>query len=155
MHEHLDHLAFRFFKIFAQFEYALKAMGYGRASRNDAAEADWDRFSNEVGVVLLGEQDANIAGAVEYLFQNPPKRQVWVNGMAEWREVGNDERSPQTLFAHIRRVRNNLYHGGKFNDRWLAPDRSIELISNSLLLLDYLAQSNHQLQEAIRGNLPN
>jgi hypothetical protein len=153
MHQQLDHLAFRFFKVFAQCEYALKAMGYGRAARNKAAEADWDRFANEIGAALFQEQDPNIAGAVEYLLRHPPKRQVWINGTVEWAEVGNDERSPQILFAHIRRVRNNLYHGGKFNGRWLAPDRSQELISKSLLLLEHLAKSNQQLQEAMQGNV--
>ena len=152
MNEQLDNLAFRFFKVFAQCEYALKAMGYGRATRGDAAEADWDRFANDIGATLFNEHDANIANAIEYLLQQPPKRQVWINGAIEWAEVRNDERSPQILFAHIRRVRNNLYHGGKFNGRWFAPDRSNELISKSLLLLDHLVQCNQQLRDAIKGN---
>lgn len=152
MHEQLDHLAFRFFKVFAQCEYALKAMGYGRANRADSAEADWDRFANDIGAILFNEHDANIANAIEYLLRQPPKRQVWINGAIEWAEVRNDESSPQILFAHIRRVRNNLYHGGKFNGRWFAPDRSNELISKSLLLLDHLVQCNQQLRDAIKGN---
>lgn len=153
MHEDLDQLAFRFFKVFAQYEYALKAMGYGRAKnkKNDAAEADWDRFANEVGAVLLKKQDANIADAVKYLLLHPPKQQVWINDTVGWKDVRNDESSPQILFAHIRRVRNNLYHGGKFNERWIAPDRSYELISKSLLLLEYLAQSDQPLKDAIQG----
>ena len=49
MNSELDRLAFDLFKLFAQYEYALKAMGYGRAKKAGQAEPDWDRFANEVG----------------------------------------------------------------------------------------------------------
>ena len=149
----IDQLAFRFFKVFAQCEYALKAMGYGRAAYAGAAEADWDRFANEVGSLLLGNVDPAIVAARTYLFENPPKRQVWTNAGVVWGEVPNNERSAQILFSHIRRVRNNLYHGGKFNGRWIDPDRSVELMSKSLQLLDYLIKADVRLLEAIYGNV--
>lgn len=152
MSAELDRLAFRFFKLFAQLEYALKAVGYGRASNADAAEADWDRFANEVGVLLVRDQNPDVLAARTYLFEHPPKRQVWVSGNVEWAIVPNNERSAQILFSHIRRVRNNLYHGGKFNGRWLDPDRSAELISKSLLLLERLVSADARLVEAIAGN---
>lgn len=154
MSAELDQLAFRFFKVFAQCEYALKAMGYGRAAHADAAEADWDRFANEVGVLLVRDESQDIVAARTYLFEQPPKRQVWANGSVAWADVPNHERSAQILFAHIRRVRNNLYHGGKFNGRWIAPDRSAELISKSLLLLEKLVNADARLHEAIQGNAP-
>ncbi len=152
MSKELDNLAFRFFKLFAQYEYALKAMGYGRAGKKDAAEADWDKFSNEVGASLLQEPNAEVATARSYLLDNPPKRQVWVNGHVDWCDVPNDDRSAQALFGHIRRVRNNLYHGGKFNGRWIEPDRSEALISKSLLLLKHLKGTDANLRKAISGN---
>ncbi len=148
----LDKLAYRFFKLFAQYEYALKAMGYGRAGRADTAEPDWDRFANEVGVALFESQDQAVIAARTYLLSEPPRRQVWINGSVEWAAVASTERSVQMLFAHIRRVRNNLYHGGKFNGRWIDPDRSEELISKSLVLLQYLLNLDSNLQEAIHGN---
>jgi hypothetical protein len=48
MNPRLDRLAFELFKLFAQYEYALKAGGYGRAGRGGQAEPGWDRFANEV-----------------------------------------------------------------------------------------------------------
>lgn len=152
MSAELDQLAFRFFKLFAQCEYALKAMSYGRAAHRYATEADWDRFANEVGTRLMSEQDPGVVAARTYLLENPPKRQVWVNGSVAWEPVPNNERSVQILFAHIRRVRNNLYHGGKFNGRWIDPDRSAELISKSLVLLEHLVIVDANLREAINGN---
>ncbi len=153
MTDDLDQLAFQFFKVFAQCEYALKAMGFGRAARGgDAAEADWDRFANDIGVLLLQETQEDVVAVRTYLLTEPPKRQVWIDGVVKWAMVSNNDRSAQMLFGHIRRVRNNLYHGGKFHAEWIAPDRSRELMSKSLLLLEHLAASNEELDHAMRGN---
>jgi hypothetical protein len=148
----LDNLAFQFFKLFAQYEYALKAMQYGTAAKKKQAEPDWDRFANEIGVAVMTVEDAQVRDARQYILEHPPKRQVWVNNKVEWEDVPNNEHSPQILFSHIRRVRNNLYHGGKFNGRWIDPDRSHELISKSLLVLRALIPLDMRLSEAIRGN---
>jgi hypothetical protein len=153
MDSSLDEFAFRLFRQFAQYEYALKVLGYAHAGNNNRVELEWDRFANDIGTVLLQETTTpEVTAARPYLFEHPPKRQVWVQGVVEWEQVPNSERSAQILFSHIRRVRNNLYHGGKFNGRWIDPDRSQELISKSLLLLEALASSNPTLSEAILGN---
>jgi hypothetical protein len=152
MDAELDALAFRFFKLFAQYEFTLKAMHYGRAGAKQAAEADWDGFANDFGVVLLKSADAAVVEARQYLLDHPPNRQVWTEVGVAWEPVPNHDKSAQMLFSHIRRMRNNLYHGGKFRGWWLEPDRSKELISKSLLLLEALIALHPQLQEAIQGN---
>jgi len=152
MTSELDSLAFDLFKLFAQYEYALKAMGYGRAKREGQAEPDWDRFAKEVGCLVLGLEDPSIAGARQYLFDQPPKRQVWVDGTVQWAPASTSERTAQTLFGNIRRVRNNLYHGGKFNGRWFDPDRSRELIGHALVILRALVERDAKLKEAIHCN---
>jgi hypothetical protein len=152
MTRELDDLAFRFFKLFAQCEYSLKAMGYARAGANNAAEPDWDAFANRVGAKLLTNKEPDVLAALTYMYEQPPKRQVWIDAGIAWQAVPNDDRSAQALFGHIRRVRNNLYHGGKFNGHWLEPDRSQALISKSLLLLETLVNSDADLLNAIQGN---
>jgi hypothetical protein len=152
MTEHLDTLAFNFFKLFAQYEYALKAMHFARSGSGGQAEPDWDKFSNEIGNLILGEANEEITGAINYLFEYPPRKQVICESELSWQEVPNNERSPQILFSHIRRVRNNLYHGGKFNGRWFDPDRSEQLISKSLVVLRALKEKHAGLAEAIYGN---
>lgn len=152
MMEHLDTLAFDFFKLFAQYEYALKAMRFARSGSGGQAEPDWDRFSNEIGHLILDEVNEEITGAINYLFEYPPKKQVIFGGALSWQEVPNNERSPQILFSHIRRARNNLYHGGKFNGRWFDPDRSEQLINKSLVVLRALKDKHAGLAEAIYGN---
>lgn len=152
MSEQLDKLAFSFFKLFAQYEYALKAMRFARSGAGGQAEPDWDRFSNEIGSLVLNKPNKTLLNATSYLFENPPKKQVLIDGVISWQPVPNTERSAQMLFSHIRRVRNNLYHGGKFHGHWLDPDRSEELISKSLVVLKELKSMYSDLKEAIRGN---
>jgi hypothetical protein len=106
----------------------------------------------EVSSVIMKAEDAAVVAARQYILEHPPKRQVWVNNAVDWEQVANVERSPQMLFVHIRRVRNNLYHGGKFNGRWIDPDRSKELIGKALLILQTLERMDSQVSEAIPGN---
>jgi hypothetical protein len=152
MSTELDRLAFRFFKLFAQYEYALKAMGYGAAGSNGQAEPSWNRFANEIGIRIMAVNEEPVVTARQYLLEQPPKRQIWVGGAVEWEAVSNDDKSVQALFGHLRRVRNNLYHGGKFNGRWIDPDRSWQLIGHSLVILDALLERDDRLQQAIHGN---
>lgn len=152
MTAHLDTLAFDFFKLFAQYEYALKAMRFARSGSGGQAEPDWDKFSNKIGHLILGEASEELTDAINYLFDHPPKKQVICEGTLSWQEVPNNERSSQILFSHIRRVRNNLYHGGKFNGRWFDPDRSEQLIRTSLVVLRALKEKHDGLAEAIYGN---
>jgi hypothetical protein len=148
----LDQLAFRFFKLFAQYEYALKEMKFYKIRYNCSVEPDWDAFTNAIGRLVFDDQDDQIKTAIDYLLEHPPKRQVIKDGQLHWNDVSNVDKSPQALFAHIKRCRNNLYHGGKFNGRWLEPDRSRELISNSLTVLESLRCKHDKLNEAISGN---
>ncbi len=148
----LDETAFHLFRLFAQYEYALKAMGYAKASRTGTAEPDWDRFAKEIGVKLLAASEPSVVAARDYLLREPPRRQVLVNGEIAWADVSNSDHSAHALFGHIRRVRNNLYHGGKFNGRWFAPDRSRPLMDTCIILLDALKMQDAVLREAIEGN---
>lgn len=148
MTEELDKLAFEFFKLFARYEYALKVMKYTK-TENGPAEANWDKFSNEIGCNIFTIDKDELKVAIKYLFDQPPKKQIVKNGELDWEHVNGSDTSPQALFSHIRRVRNNLYHGGKFNGRWFAPERSKELISHSLTVLYELKKANRLLKKAI------
>src|SRR5690606_13873449 len=95
---------------------------------------DWDRFANEVIGSAFLEKLGNNRNAAEYILENPPNKQsVNDQGKIIWSEVPNKERSVQILFSHISRIRNNLYHGAKFNGTWFDPERSRELLSKGLI----------------------
>ncbi|MES2049972.1 MAG: hypothetical protein V4447_16350 [Pseudomonadota bacterium] len=124
MHQELDQLSFRFFKLFARYESSLKEKDFFTLTKGKLT-VDRDRFANEViGSAFLEKLDNN-RHAAEYILENPPKKQsVNEHGKIVWPEVPNNERSVQILFAHISRIRNNLYHGAKFNGNWFDPERS-------------------------------
>lgn len=53
----------------------------------------------------------------------------------------------------ICRVRNNLFHGGKFNGRWFEPQRSEELMRYALIILRACGQSHDKVSNAYAGNV--
>lgn len=128
-------LATELFRVFAQFEYCLKVTGYCVAGRGDAAEPDWTRFARELPP-LSGRGDPGIAAAIAYLLRHPPKKQVYVANVLDWRVVAPQFANENDLiFLYVRRVRNNLFHGGKFNGRFFDPERSKELLQHSITIL--------------------
>lgn len=138
MQKRLDNLAFRFFKLFAQYESTLKERGFFRADNRARISVDWGRFANEVVGEDFGNHLGEQASAADYILQYPPMRQSVNNaGKIIWEEVSNADRSVQMLFSHICRVRNNLFHGAKFNHTWFDPERSKQLLESSLTVLEH------------------
>lgn len=131
----LNDLATGLFRVFAQFEYCLKVTGYCVASSGDAANPDWTRFARELPP-LTGSADPGVAEAISYVLGNPPKKQVYANNVLQWRVVAPQaENENDLILLYVRRVRNNLFHGGKFNGRFFDPERSTELLKHSITVL--------------------
>ena len=150
----LDKLAFDFFKLFARYEFALKDAGYINPGRNDKPNPDWDRFANEIGVALFKADETPVRTSIDYILNSPPNRQVVIDGIAQWREVPNTEKSPLALFVHIRRVRNNLFHGAKFNGTWFDPERSKQLIECAIIILSHCISLNPEIKQRIEQKVP-
>jgi hypothetical protein len=133
----LDALAFRLFREFSRFEYALKAGGY--LVRDDGnAEPDWDRFARDIHPAFDRALGGNrlLRAAVAELMRRPPKKQVVRAGRLVWEDVpAGGVVATQAVLIHVRRVRNNLFHGGKFSTRWFDARRSERLIRWSLRVL--------------------
>lgn len=136
MENALDTLAYRFFKLFAQYESTLKERNFFRAERNGNIIVDWNRFANEVVGANFKIDLGESVEAAEYILQQPPMKQV-VNEYNKiiWTEVSNEDQSTQALFGHICRTRNNLFHGAKFNGSWFDPERSEALLQKSMVIL--------------------
>jgi hypothetical protein len=129
-----NRLATKLFRKFAQFEYALKAAGYLRCGRDNAAEPDWTEFAKSIPAVFDAPDEPGLAEAVRFILAEPPKKQVVVNGRLEWSVAAPEGKKQSDLvLIYVRRVRNNLFHGGKFNEKWFAPDRSEPLIRHARL----------------------
>jgi hypothetical protein len=109
----LPKLAVDFFVVFSRFECALKRSGKYAKGNKDGVDADWDRFAQDLGPQFLGDVIAH--GVAPVLVENPPKKQVKLNATLGWKDMGAVENTAD-LFLAIRRVRNNLVHGGKYQD---------------------------------------
>lgn len=141
MAENLENLAAHFFKMFARCEFALKDGGFHNENKTDA-EADWRKFALSIENTLSEEElekpgSEGLKEAVKYILDHPPKKQVIENDKLKWRDANPSTNSRADLILiHVRRARNNLFHGGKFGADWFDPARSELLIKHSSTILD-------------------
>ncbi|MES9852477.1 MAG: hypothetical protein ABW170_11670 [Candidatus Thiodiazotropha sp. L084R] len=146
----LEQLAIEFFKVFSRSEYALKAAGFHRGDGN--AEANWTEFAKSVENFAQSPDDEYLESAIEFIQQSPPRKQVVVDGLIDWSAaLPNKPLKADNLLIYIRRVRNNLFHGGKFNEHWFDPERSERLIRNSLVILRAFILHVDSTREAYLG----
>lgn len=125
---------------FSRFEFALKVCGFVRASRDDLAEPEWDRFASHIAQRFdvwwiappdLWRDDWILA---KRLMDAPPRVQRYVDGRLQWqtKSLGDGPISKQICVA-VRRVRNNLFHGGKDLLARLSRDRELVESSDAVL----------------------
>ncbi len=135
---HLDsNLITEFFFVFSRFEYALKRAGYVKPKRRNA-EPDWDAFGDSIEQRYSREDNPELAKAVDYLLHKPPKRQiVGDDGSLTWEDLARENVTEvRWLLLLVRRVRNNLFHGGKYPYTPLPePARDTQLLESSLIVL--------------------
>lgn len=115
----LDNLAMEMFSTFARFEYSLKAAKFHKGDGD--AEANWRKFAESVPLIFDNPSEAEVREAVDYILSHPPKKQTIVNGLLTWSDsVSQTNLLSDRILIYVRRVRNNLFHGGKFNGHWLS-----------------------------------
>lgn len=152
MSRQTDELSIELFRIFARFEYCLKVIGFFKDQRGPVV--DWCEFAKTKQVADLFDQhhEGVLGDAIGYILKNPPKKQVINDGQLAWAAV-----EPQTdiqsdlVLIYVRRVRNNLFHGGKFNGRWFEPERSEELMRHCIVILKACLEASDELKQAFDG----
>lgn len=126
-------LVCQFFAVFSRFEYAMKASRYCFGDHKGNATPNWTLLKAQVGGQIL--LNGAIASSIAYLVAEPPEVQKFVNGLPRFQAValpgGND--GAKALEA-ARRVRNNLFHGGKHTAHSPA-ERDTKLIVAALEVL--------------------
>ena len=133
-----------FFLTFARFEFALKNAGFFQRPRNidpadpPDARPDWDCFAASIRQFLAQDKTPEFVEAYEYLLNHPPAREVLLNGSLMWEAKAPSAHLPlaDRSLQCVRRVRNNLFHGGKFNSVQDAdPARNNRLLQCSMAIL--------------------
>jgi hypothetical protein len=112
-------------------------------------KADWGAFAAEVRNILDAPNAADLDTAVKYFVEHPPKKQVVQDGMLAWDDRLPDHKSKAELVLRlVCRVRNNLFHGGKFNGHWFEPQRSEDLLTHGLVVLKACVENHKLVNEA-------
>ena len=144
----LEALCNEFFREFARCEYCLKAVGLRDPNRRNPT-ADWGAFAAQVQAVFDAPPTIEVANAIQHYLTAPPKKQVVENGVLDWApSVPDHANQAELVLRLICRVRNNLFHGGKFNGHWFEPERSEDLLRSGLCLLRAVVSAHPQVREA-------
>lgn len=146
--KHYPSNSFVFFQIFMRFEYALKATPKFRIGNDTNVMANWDCYAANLGKSFF-ECDV-LRNAASTILNHPPKKQCIKKGELDFKPVKAPS-NVQEFFLAIRRIRNNLFHGGKSGP----PDgqRNDDLITEAIkaLMLAYKA-SDENFQIKVSGN---
>lgn len=128
------------FLIFSRFEYALKEAGF---LKNDKAKPDWGSFSDKINDYLPSRKNEydEFRNAIDYLNRCPPRIQIVKerNGikLLDWKCYKPQGNEARVLTEYIRRIRNNLFHGGK---NPFAPTRDSKLIKSATTILKHFLE---------------
>jgi len=138
----LSEEAAKFLGTFLRFEFALKESGFGPGSGE--ARVEWGCVTKELGEEFC--RRIQESGKAETIMRCPPKKQVLRHKELGW-EPQEPPRNVHELFEAIRRVRNNLVHGGKSGDPENDPNdpnRSEKLIREAQWIIE---QALHDMGE--------
>jgi len=119
------------FRIFARFEFALKMAGLAKM-RGSMVVVKWDEFAE---CKVVGEpfvDKLRQEGVCPLLFAKPPQTEIVSDGRYDF-EVVDPPTTATELFGAVRRVRNNLFHGGKYFDD--DRDRNEQLVAEAIAVL--------------------
>ncbi|MCK4713499.1 MAG: hypothetical protein KAT26_11535 [Marinosulfonomonas sp.] len=126
----LDDNAYTFVCVVIRFEFSLKECGFCISDRNAAVKADWQEFARTLDEDFFKQIEAD--KRVKEMFNPAPRQQIISHGSLDWREK-KPATNNQELLDAVKRVRNNLLHGGKS----AAPDeyRNPTLVKEALFIL--------------------
>lgn len=134
------------FAYFSRFEFALKEAGYLFAGRSSRAQPDWQRFARLPAVAAVFgrlKRDEQVL----LLIETPPREQILQGGMMDWRDPP-PVADAEALVEAVKRVRNNLFHGGKSG----ADPRDDALCAAATLALSALLEADDSVRAAFLGH---
>jgi hypothetical protein len=129
-------LMLNFLMIFSRFEYALKASGFSSNSVGRVT-ANWDTFIASIKGKFDKNNNDQLRKAVDSIIQNPPKIQTVKNRQLDWKErdFSPNDREINRLCLSIRDIRNNFFHGSKFNRNYDRP-RNYNLLNHAIIIMN-------------------
>ena len=126
-----------FFLSFSRFEFALKLAGFAEGNEK-RVRPNWESYAASIKDIFDKSTDEDLLNASDYSLYNPPMKQVLLpNGLSWSTEVPNGDLTDiEKLLILVRRVRNNLFHGGKFDmESHEQAERTESLLRSCLIVL--------------------
>jgi hypothetical protein len=141
-------IVLEFFIGFSRFEFALKSANFLNGNGNRFSP-NWDTFVGTIRDNFDQTRTQILDTAVNYIINSPPTIQSLDNGVLLWVARQNqNEPLVNRLKTHICDIRNNLFHGGKFNTTYQHEiTRNTELIKSATVILNewlFLSPQLHQ-----------
>ncbi len=148
-----------FFIAFSRFEYALKVEGFSNGNL-DNVSANWDQFARSIRGSFQPDRTPELQAAVNYLHDSPPRKQIIQGGTKlGWSPSRYPENTPliHELLLSIRTVRNNLFHGAKFQEVFHedhSSSRNQQLLQSSLIVLEECLRLSTTVRRTFFAEIP-
>jgi len=138
-------LVCEFFAVFSRFEYAMKATRYCGRDRHMNAVPDWKSLMTDVGETFSQYHGDECGNLIEYLLTEPPQVQKVVDGQPRFVSAPLEgETVGAKAIEAAKRVRNNLFHGGKHTAH-SPPERDTQLVKGALAVLELCLAADGEL----------
>lgn len=142
-----------FFAVFARFEYAMKASRYCGHDRHGNAVPDWRSLKANLGGPICEMHIDVIDKAIDYLLDDPPQVQKVVDEGPQFQPVPLDgDTVGAKAIEAAKRVRNNLFHGGKHTPH-SPPERDTKLLRSASAILDACLMVDPELKTEFEHQL--
>lgn len=152
-----------YFLTFSRFEYSLKAIGLFKRPKSKGinrfkengclpdAEPDWDSFAASLQDVFQTDRTEALKQACYCILDSPPFKQVIINNddSLAWETPVRAASDSEIAFllTMVRRIRNNLFHGGKYNiEVHEDTERTAMFLISSLVILEECLYLNTELK---------
>ncbi|WP_439668267.1 hypothetical protein [Cupriavidus necator] len=121
------------FLVFQRLERAMKESKLLVVGGEDGLNAHWDGLHKYLPDDFL--EDVRARGLAPAMLADPPRKQIQRDNVPEWKEMGQIRDAADLILA-VRRVRNNLVHGGKYMPKSAReePAGKVEQRDRALLL---------------------
>lgn len=138
----------KFFILFSKFECALKRTGFLQSlDEGQNAQASIDNFLNTTLPADFYEHCLNDT-TIKPLLNHQPKKQIVKGGQLSWKEEHIQIDDNIKLRAVLCRLRNNLFHGGKY------PNAFQDEVARDHKLLDAgIALINSMVKQSSSGKI--
>jgi hypothetical protein len=145
-------LVLNFFLVLSRMEFALKFAGFASGDEKSVTP-DWDDFASKIQDKFNSQNNEKLSNAMEYYLDYPPQKQVLINDKLDWVDAIPQKNSEiERALILVRRVRNNLFHGGKYNQQeHKETARNEQLLTQGMIILKEAMSLNTKVQRAYEG----